>query len=45
MKRTAIEAFSETISIFEEQFQNQEHCSQEYIERFHMDGSDTEVER
>ncbi|XP_048845788.1 phosphatidylinositol 3-kinase regulatory subunit gamma-like isoform X1 [Brienomyrus brachyistius] len=45
MKRTAIEAFSETISIFEEQFQNQEHCSQEYIERFHMDGSDTEMER
>ena len=34
MKRTAIEAFNETIKIFEEQCQTQERYSKEYIEKF-----------
>ncbi|KAL1780394.1 phosphatidylinositol 3-kinase regulatory subunit beta [Sigmodon hispidus] len=34
MKHTAIEAFNETIKIFEEQGQTQEKCSKEYLERF-----------
>ncbi|XP_027766435.1 phosphatidylinositol 3-kinase regulatory subunit beta-like, partial [Empidonax traillii] len=38
MKRTAIEAFNETIKIFEEQCQTQEKCSKEYIERFWCEG-------
>ncbi|XP_043984445.1 phosphatidylinositol 3-kinase regulatory subunit gamma-like isoform X1 [Gambusia affinis] len=33
MKRTAIEAFNETIKIFEEQCQTQERCSQDCVER------------
>uniref|UniRef100_A0A8C9WU61 Phosphatidylinositol 3-kinase regulatory subunit gamma n=1 Tax=Scleropages formosus TaxID=113540 RepID=A0A8C9WU61_SCLFO len=45
MKRTAIEAFSETINIFEEQCHNQERYSQEYIERFRREGNDKEIER
>ncbi|EPQ09757.1 Phosphatidylinositol 3-kinase regulatory subunit beta [Myotis brandtii] len=34
MKHTAIEAFNETIKIFQEQGQTQEKCSKEYLERF-----------
>ncbi|XP_046906279.1 phosphatidylinositol 3-kinase regulatory subunit beta isoform X1 [Hypomesus transpacificus] len=45
MKRTAIEAFNETIKIFEEQCQTQEHYSQVYIDKFHREGNDKEVER
>lgn len=45
MKRTAIEAFNETIKIFEEQCQTQEKCSREYIERFRREGNDTELQR
>nr|XP_014430856.1 phosphatidylinositol 3-kinase regulatory subunit beta [Pelodiscus sinensis] len=42
MKRTAIEAFNETIKIFEEQCQTQERCSKEYIERFRREGNEKE---
>lgn len=45
MKRTAIEAFNETIKIFEEQCQTQEKCSKEYIERFRREGNEKEVQR
>ncbi len=45
MKRTAIEAFNETIKIFEEQCHTQERYSKEYIERFHREGNDKEIER
>ncbi|KAK1335809.1 hypothetical protein QTO34_003604 [Cnephaeus nilssonii] len=34
-----IEAFNETIKIFEEQGQTQEKCSKEYLERFRREGS------
>ncbi|XP_041133091.1 phosphatidylinositol 3-kinase regulatory subunit gamma-like isoform X3 [Polyodon spathula] len=45
MKRTAIEAFNETIKIFEEQCLTQERYSKEYIERFRREGNDKEIER
>ena len=45
MKRTAIEAFGETIKIFEEQCHTQERYSKEYIERFRREGNDKEIER
>lgn len=45
MKRTAIEAFNETIKIFAEQCQTQEHYSKVYIDKFHREGNDKEVER
>uniref|UniRef100_A0A671KU34 Phosphatidylinositol 3-kinase regulatory subunit gamma n=1 Tax=Sinocyclocheilus anshuiensis TaxID=1608454 RepID=A0A671KU34_9TELE len=45
MKRTAIEAFNETIQIFEEQCHTQERYSKEYIERFRREGNDKEIER
>lgn len=45
MKRTAIEAFNETIKIFEEQCHTQERYSKEYIERFRREGNDKELER
>uniref|UniRef100_A0A8D3AJA1 Phosphatidylinositol 3-kinase regulatory subunit alpha n=1 Tax=Scophthalmus maximus TaxID=52904 RepID=A0A8D3AJA1_SCOMX len=45
MKRTAIEAFNETIKIFEEQCQTQERYSKDYIERFRREGNDKEIQR
>ncbi|XP_077318789.1 phosphatidylinositol 3-kinase regulatory subunit alpha isoform X2 [Lithobates pipiens] len=45
MKRTAIEAFNETIKIFEEQCQTQEKYSKEYIEKFRREGNEKEVQR
>ena len=45
MKRTAIEAFNETIKIFEEQCQTQERYSKEYIEKFKREGNETEIHR
>ncbi|KAM5247166.1 phosphatidylinositol 3-kinase regulatory subunit gamma isoform 4-T4 [Ctenodactylus gundi] len=45
MKRTAIEAFNETIKIFEEQCHTQEQHSKEYIERFRREGKEKEIER
>ncbi|NXI39796.1 P85A kinase, partial [Galbula dea] len=45
MKRTAIEAFNETIKIFEEQCHSQERYSKEYVERFRREGNDKEIER
>lgn len=45
MKRTAIEAFNETIKIFEEQGQTQEKCSKEYLERFRREGNEKEMQR
>uniref|UniRef100_A0A1A8QSQ1 Phosphatidylinositol 3-kinase regulatory subunit alpha n=1 Tax=Nothobranchius pienaari TaxID=704102 RepID=A0A1A8QSQ1_9TELE len=45
MKRTAIEAFNETIKIFEEQCQTQERYSKEYIEKFRREGNDKEIHR
>ncbi|XP_075472342.1 phosphatidylinositol 3-kinase regulatory subunit gamma isoform X2 [Ascaphus truei] len=45
MKRTAIEAFNETIKIFEEQCHTQERYSKEYMERFRMEGNEKEIER
>uniref|UniRef100_A0A8P4JZV4 Phosphatidylinositol 3-kinase 85 kDa regulatory subunit alpha n=1 Tax=Dicentrarchus labrax TaxID=13489 RepID=A0A8P4JZV4_DICLA len=45
MKRTAIEAFNETIKIFEEQCQTQERFSKEYIEKFRREGNEKEIQR
>ncbi|XP_047585208.1 phosphatidylinositol 3-kinase regulatory subunit alpha isoform X2 [Lutra lutra] len=45
MKRTAIEAFNETIKIFEEQCQSQERYSKEYIEKFKREGNEKEIQR
>ncbi|XP_069819095.1 phosphatidylinositol 3-kinase regulatory subunit alpha isoform X1 [Dendropsophus ebraccatus] len=45
MKRTAIEAFNETIKIFEEQCQTQEKYSREYIEKFKREGNEKEIQR
>ncbi|XP_057639865.1 phosphatidylinositol 3-kinase regulatory subunit gamma isoform X2 [Chionomys nivalis] len=45
MKRTAIEAFNETIKIFEEQCHTQEQYSKDYIERFRREGNEKEIER
>lgn len=45
MKRTAIEAFNETIKIFQEQCHTQERSSEELEERLRRDATDTEIER
>ncbi|XP_029985338.1 phosphatidylinositol 3-kinase regulatory subunit gamma-like isoform X1 [Sphaeramia orbicularis] len=45
MKRTAIEAFNETIKIFEDQCHTQERYSKDYIDRFRREGNDKEIER
>ncbi|KAL3976907.1 cathepsin C [Sarotherodon galilaeus] len=45
MKRTAIEAFNETIKIFEEQCHTQERYSKDYIERFRRESNDKEIEQ
>lgn len=45
MKRTAIEAFNETIKIFEEQCQTQERYSKESIEKFKREGNEKEIQR
>uniref|UniRef100_A0A673BBZ3 Phosphatidylinositol 3-kinase regulatory subunit alpha-like n=1 Tax=Sphaeramia orbicularis TaxID=375764 RepID=A0A673BBZ3_9TELE len=45
MKRTAIEAFNETIKIFEEQCQTQERFSKEYIDKFRREGNEKEIQR
>ncbi|XP_072272429.1 phosphatidylinositol 3-kinase regulatory subunit alpha isoform X2 [Pyxicephalus adspersus] len=45
MKRTAIEAFNETIKIFEEQCQTQEKYSKEYIDKFRREGNEKEIQR
>ncbi|KAG5276505.1 hypothetical protein AALO_G00132820 [Alosa alosa] len=45
MKRTAIEAFNETIRIFEEQFETQERYGGEYMDKFSKEGNDQEVQR
>uniref|UniRef100_A0A667YA22 Phosphoinositide-3-kinase regulatory subunit 2 n=1 Tax=Myripristis murdjan TaxID=586833 RepID=A0A667YA22_9TELE len=44
-KRTAIEAFSETIRIFEEQCETQERYSKEYIDMFLTPDSNTEIDK
>uniref|UniRef100_A0A673X9M0 Phosphoinositide-3-kinase regulatory subunit 2 n=1 Tax=Salmo trutta TaxID=8032 RepID=A0A673X9M0_SALTR len=45
MKHTAIEAFTETINIFEEQCETQERYSKEYIDKFHREGNSQEIDR
>ncbi|KAG8454822.1 hypothetical protein GDO86_001152 [Hymenochirus boettgeri] len=45
MKRTAIEAFKETIKIFEEQCLIQERCSKDYIEKCRREGNCKEIDR
>lgn len=45
MKRTAIEAFNQTITIFQEQCDTQERSSQDLVERLRRDASHQEVER
>ncbi|XP_038152000.1 phosphatidylinositol 3-kinase regulatory subunit gamma-like isoform X5 [Cyprinodon tularosa] len=45
MKRTAIEAFNETIKIFEEQCHTQERYSKDCSERLCREANDTEMER
>ncbi|KAL4597455.1 phosphatidylinositol 3-kinase regulatory subunit alpha-like isoform X1, partial [Arapaima gigas] len=45
MKRTAIEAFNETIKIFEEQCQTQERYSKEYMEKYRREGNEKEIQR
>ncbi|EPQ11450.1 Phosphatidylinositol 3-kinase regulatory subunit beta [Myotis brandtii] len=45
IKRTTVEAFSETIKIFEEQGQTQEKCSKEYLERFQCEVNEKEMQR
>ncbi len=45
MKRTAIEAFNETIKIFEEQFETQERYSRESLERFQREGNEKEIQK
>lgn len=45
MKRTAIEAFNETIKIFEEQCETQERYSKESIEKFLREGNDKEIQK
>ncbi|CAJ0965464.1 unnamed protein product [Ranitomeya imitator] len=44
MKRTAIEAFKETIKIFEEQCQTQEAFTKDYIEKCRREGNNQEIE-
>lgn len=45
MKRTAIEAFNETIKIFEEQCETQERLSRDTMEKLMRDGNDKEIQR
>lgn len=45
MKRTAIEAFNETIKIFEEQFETQERFSRESLEQFEREGNEKEIQK
>lgn len=45
MKRTAIEAFNETIKIFEEQCHSQERFSKEFLERSQRESGEKEMER
>uniref|UniRef100_A0A3Q3AY69 Phosphoinositide-3-kinase, regulatory subunit 2 (beta) n=1 Tax=Kryptolebias marmoratus TaxID=37003 RepID=A0A3Q3AY69_KRYMA len=45
MKRTAIEAFSETIKIFEEQFETQEKYSKESLKQFQLEGNEKEIQK
>lgn len=45
MKRTAIEAFSETMLIFEEQCREQEHYGEEFHRNNQSEGADTDLER
>lgn len=45
MKRTAVEAFNETIKIFEEQFETQERYSRESLERFQREGNEKEIQK
>ncbi|XP_067330042.1 phosphatidylinositol 3-kinase regulatory subunit beta isoform X3 [Channa argus] len=45
MKRTAIEAFHETIKIFEEQSETQERYSRESLERFQREGNEKEIQK
>lgn len=45
MKRTAIEAFNETIKIFEEQCETQERYSRELLERFQREGNEREIQK
>lgn len=45
MKRTAIEAFKETIKIFEEQCQTQEAFTKDYVEKCRREGNNQEIER
>lgn len=45
MKRTAIEAFNETIKIFEEQCETQERYSRESLERFQREGNEKEIQK
>lgn len=44
-KRTAIEAFSEIIRIFEEECETQEHYSKEYIDMFLKLDNSTETDK
>lgn len=45
MKRTAIEAFNETIKIFEEQCETQERFSRDTMEKLVRDGNEKEIQR
>ncbi|XP_063772092.1 phosphatidylinositol 3-kinase regulatory subunit beta isoform X2 [Pseudophryne corroboree] len=45
MRRTAIEAFKETIKIFEEQCQTQEAFTKDYMEKCRREGNNQEIER
>ena len=45
MKRTAIEAFNETMLIFEEQCREQERYGEEFERNSHSEGADTDLER
>ncbi|KAL1023241.1 hypothetical protein UPYG_G00038180 [Umbra pygmaea] len=45
MKRTAIEAFNETIKIFEEQCETQERYSNDYLDTLQREGNSKEIER
>ncbi|XP_075060795.1 phosphatidylinositol 3-kinase regulatory subunit beta isoform X2 [Mixophyes fleayi] len=45
MRRTAIEAFKETIKIFEEQCRTQEAFTKDYIEKCRREGNNQEIEK
>lgn len=45
MKRTAIEAFNETMMIFEEQCREQERYGEEFERSSHLEGIDKDLER